>query len=365
MIVIVGAGPAGLSLAYHLQKLNAEYIVLEQGQIGHSWRHYHDSLELHTLKQVSHLPASPFPETVGSFPARDDIIAHLEQYVTTHKLRIQTDTRLTHVEFDDQTQRWLLTTTQGDLEADRLVMATGIWHTPTTPEIAELDNFTGECVHSHTYKSPTSFTNQRILIVGMGNTAADIALDCAEVSEKVGIVQRSGATFVPYPTSAESMHLAAFLFRTLPKAISDKILTRARVDLTDIGIQPSPKRPVEAYPVVGFKLPDAIREGKITLHKDIVGIEGKSIRFQNGEITKYDVVIFATGYRPTLDLVKDHVTLDKKGWPFVCPHKRSLRNPKLTCFGFDYPATSGWIQNTVRLSNYVAKDLARNRLSKH
>lgn len=357
MIAIVGAGPAGLSLAYHLQNFKADYVVLEKGQIGESWRQYHDSLELHTLKQVSHLPASPFPETVGLFPARDDIVAHLEAYVTTHKLNVQTNTRLTHVEFDDKTQRWLLTTTLGEMTADRLVMATGIWQTPTQPKIADLDKFSGECVHSQAYGNPKRFKNKRVLVIGMGNTAADIALDCLQTADSVGVVMRSGATFVDYPSSAESMRLAAFLFRTLPKRISDKILENARKDLTDIGITPSPKRPVDAYPVVGFKLPDAIRDGKITLHNDITGIEGKTIRFQNGQSADYDVMIFATGYRPTLDLVKAYVDLDKKGWPDVCAHKRSYKNPKLVCFGFDYPATSGWIQHTVRISKYVAKGL--------
>lgn len=366
MVIIVGAGPAGLALARRLQQRNVAYRILEKGQIGASWRAHYPSLRLHTLKALSHLPGLPYPDSVAEFPSRADFLAHLEQYTRHFALNVSEGVSVQRAEWQPASAAWRLTTdTHETIATPLLVAATGIWSTPYMPTLAGADDFGGPIVHANAYQTPAAWLGRRVLVVGAGNTAADIASELANAGVTTGIVVRSGTQFVPYPKSAQLMRLTAWLGRHVPAPLANAVLQPLRPDFSAIGLPHSPEPPVEAYPVVGFKLPQAVRAGKVTVHR--AGIERLTagrVAFDDGSDATYDALIMATGYRPTLDFLAPppgrppYVQFDARGHVCHDAQFRSTAHARLFLVGYDYPATSGWIQNIRRVSHIAADAIA-------
>lgn len=355
MIVIIGAGPAGLAVAHHLQQRNLPFLVIERGEVGNSWRNHYDSLQLHTLKEVSHLPGTPYPEGTPDFPTRQDFLSHQIAYAKTHRFDIRTNTTVLGMTRHNQPPIWTVETTSGTFEAEKVVVASGIWSKPFVPHFSGLDQFEGDVLHANDYANAAPFVGKRVLVIGVGNTGADISVELAESGATASIAVADGVDFVPYPSSARAMEVAATLFRILPNRIGDRLLKRP--DFADIGLPGHPLPPTKAYPVVGFKLPDAVRAGHVKTFKGIERIGKRAVHFVNGDSAEFDTIIMATGYRPAIDfLPPDAVETDKRGWPIVDHAYRSTRDSSLYLAGFDYPATSGWIQNMRR----VAKKIGRN-----
>lgn len=347
MIVIVGAGPAGLAMAYELQRRGRAYQVLERHSIGHAWRNHYDRLHLHTLKQVSHLPGLTMPADYPSFPAAQQFQAYLAQYAQHFRLNIQTGVEVCRADW--QAGAWRLQTSSGLMQAQTLVAATGIWSKPVSPRLPGADTFGGPILHASDYRNAAPFKGRRVLVVGAGNSGAEIAVEVSQVAAASAIAIRSGVTFVPHPGSATAVRLAAWLLRRLPPALGERFLQAVRRDFSSIGLQP-PHEPLrEAYPVVGYALPDAVAAGRVRVHPALVGFAAGMVHFADGSRFAYDTVILATGYNPALDFVAHELEFDLAGRPRVDHRWRATRNPHLVCIGYHYPATEGWLQAIGRV----------------
>lgn len=353
MILIIGAGPAGLAMGRQLQKRKLPFRIVEKHQVGHAWHNHYDSLHLHTLKQVSHLPDLPMPDDYPDFPSRAQFLAYQQAYATHFDLPIETGVEVTDLRFSQE--QWHAATTDGTIEADIVIAASGIWGNPVSAEFVGQAGFQGEIVQAMHYKNASPYAGKSVLVVGGGNTASEIAVELAEHGVDSAIAIRHGTTFVPYPTSAAAMRAAATLFRTLPATLGDRLLASARQDFSDIGLQPNRRRPTQAYPVVGFELPEAIRAGNVRLFGDIERLTADGVRFVDGQQLAADVIMLAIGYRPNVQFAADYLTFDDRGWPKVCAHYRTLKGYPLFCISADYPATSGWIQNISRVTRIVAR----------
>ncbi len=211
---IVGAGPAGLAMAAELTHCGLPHRVIERGRMGEAWHHHYDRLRLHTLKQVSALPGLPMPPDYPDFPSRAQFLAYLQQYARHFALPIDEGIELRRADFKEG--RWLLTTSSGVLDASAPVMATGTWSAPVRPRLPGEERFASRILHSRDYRNPQLFRGQRVLVVGAGNSGAEIAVDLAEHGVETGIVVRGGVAFVPRPRAAAAMRLAAWGLRTLP-----------------------------------------------------------------------------------------------------------------------------------------------------
>lgn len=347
-----------MATAYYLQQHGLPYRVLERERIGEAWRNHYDSLRLHTLKQLSHLPGLAYPADTDTFPTRLDFLRHQERYAATFGLNIREGVAVEEATFTGG--RWRLETGAGQMETDTLIAATGIWSNPKIPEFPGMETFRGQVLHGNDYHAPEPFIGKRVLVVGVGNTGADVATELGRAGVETGIVVKFGVNFVPYPSSPTGMEVAAWLFRHLPAAVGDPLLDRSRSDFSDIGLPKNPLPATQAYPVVGFKLVEAVRDDIVTTYPGIERVCAEGVRFEDGAEEPFDTLIMATGYRPALEfLAEDVLARDERGWPVVDEYYCSTRTPRLYAIGYEYPATAGWIQHTRRAARRMVRHIAR------
>lgn len=356
MIVIIGAGPSGLATAYYLRKENLDYTILERETVGATWLHHYDRLHLHTLKEVSALPGLPMPADYPSFPSSHQLQAYLEQYARHFELNIQTGVDVYTA--DHNPDGWHLMTSQGLVYCDVLVIATGIWNGPVSPAFPGRESFRGQIIHSSTYRNAEPFQGQRVLVVGVGNSGAEIAVDLSEHGVDTSIAVREGGSFVAYPTSPSGMRLLAWFYRHVPRNIGRPILASQRRTFDHLGIPTHPNAPLDHYPVVGYELPEAVEAGQIQVYSALTAFSEEGVRFADGTEAPFDAVILATGYRPAVELVRTELDFDQRGWPRL-NEGRSTRNGALYCIGFEYPTTEGFLQSLGRRARTVAQQVAR------
>lgn len=268
-VVVVGAGPAGLATSRELARRNVEHVVLERGEtLGHTWANLYDSLVLHTGKHLSALPGLPFGSRAPLFPPRGVFLDYLHKYAALFRLPVRASTRATSV--TREAGAWRVATPNGDLRARIVVMATGIVSNPVEPEIPRRDCFRGEVLHSVHYRRPDPFVGRRVLVVGAGNSAGEIAPELARAGALVTVSVRSGAAAVPRVLLGLPIQYFSVVTSSLPAALQ-RLVLQATSRLGELRRGPSPlPRPAgddgcPDVPLIGFHLTDAIREGAVRL----------------------------------------------------------------------------------------------------
>ena len=247
-------------------------------------------------------------------------------------------------------------TNQGRFECETLIVATGIWSTPYCATFDGQETFNGLIIHANDYKNAEPFFGKRVLVVGAGNSGTEMAVELSEHGIEAGIVIRSGTTFTPYPTSAPVVRGAAWFFRTFPRAITEPIMNNIRRDFSHLDITYPNKPLLDAYPVVGYELPEAVERGDLSVYGAISHLSGDEVYFKDGQKIPFHVMILATGYRPTIPFISDSLELNQKGQPTL-HNGRSTINPTLFCVGFEYPSTEGFLQSIGRFAKMVVKQV--------
>jgi putative flavoprotein involved in K+ transport len=176
--IVVGGGQAGLSAGYHLQERDVDFVIVDaQQRLGDVWRTRWDSLRLFTPAKYSGLPGMPFPATPGHLPDKDEMADYLERYAERFDLPVRSGTRAERLSHDGD--RWTLRTDRGTLEANNVVVATGPFQRPRLPAVASQLDAGIVQLHSSAYRSPFDLPEGPVLVVGAGNSGAQIALELA------------------------------------------------------------------------------------------------------------------------------------------------------------------------------------------
>lgn len=363
-VVVAGAGPSGLAAAAEARRHGLEVEVLEATDaVGASWRGHYDRLHLHTTRRLSSLPGIPIPEAMGRWVARDDFVSYLETYARGTGEPIHFGVRLERI--DRSPRGWHLTTSRGPIEAGLVVVATGYNHTPRLPAWPGMQGFAGELVHSSKYRNPAPFQGRDVLVVGAGNSGAEIAADLVESGAgKVWISIRTPPNIVKRdnPGGIAPQHLG-ILMRPLPRVIVDPmslLVQRLLVgDLSRFGIA-APAKGVatrvaeEQIPLIDVGFLAQLKAGRIEVVPGVTGFEGADV-ICSGRRLSPDAVIAATGYSPGLEPVVGHLgVLTASGRPVRHAPDSDPETPGLFFIGYSNP-----ISGNLREIAHDARGLGR------
>ncbi|RWC09007.1 MAG: NAD(P)/FAD-dependent oxidoreductase [Mesorhizobium sp.] len=308
-VVIVGAGPAGLAVAACLKQAGVDFLILEKAdEVAPSWRRHYRRLHLHTVKSFSSLPFVPFPKRHPRYVPREKVVAYLDSYAERFGLEPRFGVTVKSIRREGE--KFLVQTDAGGISARKVVVATGNNAQPIMPDFPGIEDFKGKVLHSAAYTEAAPYAGKDVLIVGMGNTGAEIALDLAESGAHPTISVRKGVHIVPRQLFGVPIQMVGIASRTMPQALNDwmfpKILDRALGRLERYGIV-RPKQGIlqgiEAgrIPVIDIGTVAAIKQGRIGIAPDIASFTGDGVTFVEGVEKKFDAAIFATGYRPAYD----------------------------------------------------------------
>jgi cation diffusion facilitator CzcD-associated flavoprotein CzcO len=359
--VVIGAGPAGLAASRELTRRGIRHIVLERGAApGHCWQKSYDSLRLHTGKHLSTLPGLRFPRDTSLFPSRDDFVRYLCAYANHFELPIQYDSDVTRIQRNGD---WRIDTPTSSWHARALVIATGIMSNPIEPEWPGQRAYRGQVLHSSLYRNAQPFRGKRVLVVGVGNSGGEIAADLAQAGVSTSIAVRSGANVVPREIAGVPIQYLSFLLRKLPRRVQEWVVARIRkvTDARRPPVLPRPSHsPLDAIPLIGFNLVDAIAAGKVKVRPALERFSDTGVRFADGSVEDFDVVILATGFRPALQPFAVPLRVDEKGFAIRSDRVRSADFPDLFFVGHNYDATGG-IRNIALDAPLAASAIASLR----
>ena len=173
--LIVGASAAGLSCAAHLEKRGVDYKLIEKHHhVAHAWRNHYERLHLHTNKTASNLPFAKFPKDVAKYPSRLQVIAYLENYCKTLGINPYFNTAATKIHKADK--NWITETDNGTIQSQNVIVCTGNTNIPKKYSKPGLDDFSGKTMHSSEYKNGIEFKDKKVLVIGFGNSACEIAI---------------------------------------------------------------------------------------------------------------------------------------------------------------------------------------------
>ncbi|WSM77681.1 NAD(P)/FAD-dependent oxidoreductase [Streptomyces cellulosae] len=369
---VVGGGPGGLSVAHALRARGVRAVVLERSErVGDSWRRHYDRLHLHTTRRRSALPGLPMPRRFGRWPSRDDVVRYLEKYAEHHRLEIVTGVEVSRIERSEDGAGWLLRATGGrELTGAAVVVATGFNHTPRVPDWPGRDTYTGELLHASQYRNPKPFAGRDVLVVGVGNTGAEIAVDLVEGgASRVRLAVRTPPHIVRRSTAGWPAQYSGILVRRLPVPLVDRISRlQARVAVPDLSEHGLPRPETGLYsrvlegaiPVQDVGLIDAVRAGSVEVVAAVKGFEEGEVLLADGERIAPDAVIAATGYERGLEGLVGHLgVLDERGRPVVHGARTPAGAPDLYFTGFTNPI-SGNLREMALDAQRIARAVARS-----
>ncbi|KAA3469865.1 putative indole-3-pyruvate monooxygenase YUCCA10 [Gossypium australe] len=310
-VIIVGAGPSGLAMAACLNHHSIPYIILEREDcIASLWKKYaYDRLHLHLDKQFCVLPHMPFPDSYPRFVSRQQLVSYLDDYVSRFKISPLYRRTVESAEFDGETGKWIVKARNlgsgevEELEGRFLVVASGETSDPFTPVIEGLNTFPGNVLHSTRFKNGKAFQNQKVLVVGSGNSGMEIAFDLANHGAQTSLVVRSPVHIL----SRDMVYLGLILVKYIRVNLVDSLMVMLSKlvygDLSKYGIN----RPKEGpffmkavygkYPITDIGTCKKIKSQEIQVLPSICSIRGNEVVFENGTTHPFDTIVFCTGFK--------------------------------------------------------------------
>jgi indole-3-pyruvate monooxygenase len=324
--VIIGAGPAGLATGACLRRAKVAFVILERADsVGSSWRNHYARLHLHTAKRHSSLPYLRFPKEAPQYVPRAQVVAYLEAYRAAFDLPIRTGEEVASVSRD--ADRWTIRSRAGTYRSRHLVVATGYNRVPCRPTWPGESAFRGRVLHSSAYADGEPFRGQRVLVVGLGNTGGEIAIDLIEHGAVASLSVRSPVWVMPRDLMGASVQETAIALNFLPLPAKDAIgRTVSRLvfgDVSRLGLRKPAEGPMSQIvkrgriPLIDVGTVALIRTGKVAVEPDVEEFTANGVRFKGGAERPYDAVVLATGFRSGLEaFFEDHTkVLDERGYP--------------------------------------------------
>ena len=348
--VVIGAGPAGLAAAAELKRVGIPALVLDAAhEVGSSWGRHYDRLHLHTARALSSLPGYAIPRARGQWVARDDFRGYLADYARHHGLDVRLGSPVTSVSRTPD-GRWIIGCDGVEIATPLLVVATGYNHTPRIPDWPGLDHYSGRVIHSSEYRSPAALGADSVLVVGPGNSGAEIATDLADSGVATSMAVRRPPNIVPKQVLGIPSQALTLPISLLPAAAGDRF-TRALQwasvgDLARFGL-PFPRRGLvsriaveDTVPTIDMGIIAAVRAGRVSVVAAVESFDPDSVRLADGTQLRPDAVVAATGYNRGLEpLFGGLRVLAPSGRPRINAAQQLRSRPGLFFLGYSNPLT--------------------------
>jgi dimethylaniline monooxygenase (N-oxide forming) len=357
-IAVIGAGVAGLTAAKALLEEGLSPVVFERAaQVGGLWNYdealpdggglAYRSLRTNTAKLLTAFSDFPFPDSAPDYPHRAEVADYLQNYAAHFGL-------LQHIQFHTQVEAvqpaeggcWKVRTRRVGGEAveavyDAVVCASGLFGIPAMPSPPGAESFEGAVLHSAAYKGPEAFAGQRVLVVGVGSSGADLAVEVSGVAQQVMLSTARGAWTVPrYAGKQPFGHLATRLAARLPVGWQRRLLRRRllalyrerALDHTHLALEPFDPPRTRMTPGTGLLA--AIQAGKITVHPGIARLEARGAEFTDGTRAPVDAILYCTGYQLSLPYLQAGLVEVSDNRPLLYKHVFAPGHPGLAFVGY-------------------------------
>ena len=299
-VLIIGGGAAGLATASCLGRRGVAARILERGPaVGNSWANAYDRVRLHTGKHLSNLPNLPMGRDYPLYVARDQLVRYLRDYARRMDLAVETNERVLAVERAPG-GGWRVTSDRAVRLAPAVVVATGSFDNPVIPPFPGLDAFGGPILHTADYRNPASLAGRRVLVVGAGNSGAEIAVELADAGREVAVAIRGGINIVPRDLLGFlPVQYLGYLLRRLPPRLARPIAARTEARgarrLRAVGIPKAAHSMLDEVPVIGLDLLDRVKRGRIAVRGGVARLAPGRVTFADGR---------EEGYAPVVDFLR-------------------------------------------------------------
>ena len=351
--IVIGGGQAGLTMGYQLARRNISFRILDAHErVGDAWRRRWDSLRLFTPVRYASLPGLPFRADGDAFLGKDTVADYLESYAEHFRLPVSTGMKVQRL--SKKNGKFLVETDRQQFEADQVVVAMANFQVPRVPAFArDLDPGIVQ-IHSHYYKNPSQLKPGNTLVVGAGNSGADIAMEVV----KTHPTWMSGKESGHVPFQIDTFFARWVLFRLI-RFIGHYVLSLA----TPIGRKQRPKLLKRASPLVRVKPKDLTNAGVERVDR-VVGVQDGRPLLADVRTLDVQNIIWCTGYEPGFSWI-DLPVFDDKGNTL---HERGVvhREPGLYFAGlhFQYAMSSATLIGVGRDAEYIAKAVADRTLNR-
>lgn len=292
-VIVIGGGQSGLACAYYLQKRKIDYLVIDNQEApGGAWNHTWESLHLFSPSESSSLPGWQMPKSTGKFPHKNHVLDYLAKYEERYSLNVQRPFHVNNISKDDS--NFYVHTKGKSLKSKAIILATGTWSNRVVPHYPGYENFIGEKIHSGDYSEPQKYEDKKVLVVGGGNSGAQIAAELLKHTEVVWSCK--------YPP------------RFLPPDIDGKVLFEQATHLYRKKVAGLPVERPEIGDIV--QVPDvkeALEKNLYKIRSEINRFEKEKVVFKDGDTEYIDSIIWCTGFRPALELIDDMGGLNERG----------------------------------------------------
>jgi putative flavoprotein involved in K+ transport len=320
-VIVIGAGQAGLSLAWHLAQQNRRFLVLDAApELGHIWRSRWDSLRLFTPAQYDSLPGIEFPAPADTYPTKDQVADYLAAYAARFELPILLGTTVTRLE--QRADRFAVHTNQGTLRARQVVVATGPFQNPVIPAVADGLDAGVVQLHSAEYRNPGQLPPGPVVVVGAGNSGLQIADELADHHD-VTLAVGAHSTELPQRILGRDLFWWLTKLKVINKTADSRLAKRMRAR-GDLVIGSSTK---------------ALRHRGVTISPRVVSTSPEGVEFADGTVVQPATVIWATGFRSDYSWIEAPGVITDDG--HVVHQRGVTQAPGLFFLGLPWQHTRG------------------------
>lgn len=377
-VCIVGAGSSGLTACQVLAARGIPFDCFEKGSMtGGNWRYENDngtssayrSLHINSARKLMSFKAFPMPEDYPDYPSHYQVAKYFDDYARRFGLTEKITFRTEVVAAEPDGDGWKVTVEDADGsrrtdDYQAVLVANGHHWNPRWPEppFPGSDDFEGEQMHVHHYREPNILEGKRVLVLGIGNSAVDVAVESSRIAEETFLAMRRSAHVLPKflggkPIDEASPPISTYLPMSVRRFFMNRLLKMTVGEMTDYGLPKPDHKLLEAHPTVSSELLPRLGHGDITVKPNIDRFaSGRAVRFADGSEEEIDLVIYCTGYEIAFPFLDERVFAARDNRMPLYKRAVAVENPGLYFVGFVQPlgpimpiaeAQSEWIADLL------------------